>query len=486
MRDEEEGSTRARLARRFSSWTGLDFGQRREDMMDFAQRRAAALGRSSTADYLHWLEGTPPPRERAMEIEQLLLLLNISETYFLRAEEQLHHLVQVALPRQLQSSAPRRLRLLSAGCASGEEAYSLAITLLESPYVQGDWSFEILAFDLDERLLARAREGIYSSWSLRQVPASIRARHFTPVGSSFRVTDEVRAHVTFIRQNLVEEASVPGPFDAIFCRNVLMYLNKEGMRRAIAGLERALSPGGLLYLGHAESLRGLGGELTLVHEGSAFCYHRGAPPPPLRPPSSSPPAARAAPRRTPPPARVPHLRPVPVAAAGAGPESPARAVLSLVADERLIEAAERIESWAEPERRRPAHRRLLAAILAVLGDTGRAELLCHELLEEEPACAETHFVLALCQESRGEWDDAIERVRMALELAPGFAIARFHLGRLLRQTGRQPEARAELVEACARLVEEDPDRVTLYGGGFPREVLVRLCHGELRNVEVGR
>lgn len=486
MKNEPGTSTRERLAGIFAAWTGIDFGRRRENLIDFAQRRAVALGLPSPAAYVRHLDGSLPPREMALEIDHLLEMLNISETYFLRAEEQIRHLVDIAIPARLCDLPARPLRFLSAGCSSGEEAYSLALALLDSPLSRAGIHFEIIGLDLDERLLARARAARYSSWSLRQVPLSLRGRHFVPEGSMFRVADPVRSKVTFVKQNLITGTRGhlgAGSFDAVFCRNVLMYLEKEATLRVLEGIEQALVPDGLLYLGHAENLRGLGIELSLKHEGSAFCYRRSPRAPAVRsgpPTAAGPSLARPPPPRESATERPPAATAVPPVTGG----DAFRAVLALVAEERLVEAAERIESWSESERSAPASRLLLAAILAVLGDDGRAEELGRDLLEDDPESAEAHFVLALCQESRGEWDDAIERTRQAITLAPGFAIARFHLGRLLRQAGRMDEARAELTEACTRLETEDPDRVTLYGGGFPRDVLIRLCRSELKYAEV--
>jgi chemotaxis protein methyltransferase CheR len=151
------------------------------------------------------------------------------------------------------------LRLLSAGCASGEEAYSLAILLKRQGRAQA-LDFEIQGLDLNPEGLTKARCARYSPWSLRETPVEVRERWFQKHGRDYQLDDSIRSAVRFDQHNLILSSPTLLParsFDIIFCRNVLMYFTSEHASAIVAQLARALAPGGFLFLGHAETLRGL-------------------------------------------------------------------------------------------------------------------------------------------------------------------------------------------------------------------------------------
>jgi chemotaxis protein methyltransferase CheR len=167
----------------------------------------------------------------------------VGETYFFRHAEQLHALAGLLLARGGD------FRIWSAGCASGEEPYSMAMVLLEAG--RGDRHDRILATDVSERSLRIARSGIYNAWSLRRMPAHIRSGHLEGDGQ-WRVSDAARALVEFRRNNLVADPAPPGPFDAVLCRNVLIYFEPTTAAEILYRLSSALAPGGFLVLSPVE------------------------------------------------------------------------------------------------------------------------------------------------------------------------------------------------------------------------------------------
>ncbi len=178
------------------------------------------------AEYLASLECAPPPGECDALAEEL----TITETYFFRNHEQFDALAAMVLPDRLRRQQEvRRLSLLSAGCASGEEAYSLAIAATEALPDSG-WRAEVRAVDLNPVALAKARRGRYSAWSLRETPPEARNRWFTPEGPLMAVQERIRGIVRFDSANLADSRASLGEtsgYDLFFCCNVLLNFSTE-------------------------------------------------------------------------------------------------------------------------------------------------------------------------------------------------------------------------------------------------------------------
>jgi len=211
-------------------------------------------------------------RVRAREPEAVAALVEwsvVSETSFWRQPEGLAALVRRLAP------FPRPLALWSAGCASGEEAYSLAIALLEAGRTaRGD---RIAATDVSGRALERARDGRYAPRALRRLTPELAERWFEPSGEHRRVKDAVRALVSVERQNLVADpAPAGGPFDAVVCRNVLIYFEPPTAAEVLYRLVGALRPGGLLVLGPVELPLAAALPLEMIEDGGATLLRRPA------------------------------------------------------------------------------------------------------------------------------------------------------------------------------------------------------------------
>ena len=236
------------------------------------QRRLDRLACTSTS-YLWRLEDQAPDGELAALAQEL----TVGETYFFRHNDQFRALAEVALPERMGCrESCRTLRLLSAGCASGEEAYSLAIVARET-IIDPSWNVTIRAIDLNPDVLAKAARGRYSAWALREALPEMRRRWFRSDSRELVLEDGLRGAVRFDAGNLASddpELWQPGAYDVIFCRNVLMYFAPEQMRAAIARIAESLAPGGYLFLGHAETLRGVSDEFHICHTHETFYYQR--------------------------------------------------------------------------------------------------------------------------------------------------------------------------------------------------------------------
>jgi len=233
---------------RIYRFSGIKLPEAKREMV-YARlaRRLRSLGLASFDDYVRYLEAEPS------EWEHCTNALTTNVTSFFREE---HHFRVLAEHAQARAGKAGAYRVWSAGCSTGEEPYSIAMTLADTLHAS---NYHIVASDLDTQVLATARHAVYPLASVLKLPESRQKRFFLRgTGRNdgrARVRPEIASHVEFARVNLMDaEWGVEPPFDAIFCRNVMIYFDKPTQRRLIERYARMLSPGGLFFAGHAESL----------------------------------------------------------------------------------------------------------------------------------------------------------------------------------------------------------------------------------------
>lgn len=260
------------LSEFFSNKCGLHFDRRNRKALERGiQRRMRVVAAPSVAAYFAYLQNSSENRQ---EFKKLVALLTIGETSFFRFDPHFAALIEKVIPELIKvHQESRRLRIWSAGCSTGEEAYSLAITLLQHFPQLTDWDITILGTDISHQSLAAARQGHYQDRTLRHVTPKLLAEWFVKGDSGWTVTERLRSLTRFSFLNLQSE-TYPSPkngtteCDLIFCRNVMIYFRPETVRAVVSRLRRALRPGGYLFLGHAETLGA--GFLDFVR-----CQHHG-------------------------------------------------------------------------------------------------------------------------------------------------------------------------------------------------------------------
>jgi chemotaxis protein methyltransferase CheR len=217
-------------------------------------KRLRALGLGNFRDYCNLVAGQKGIDER----KRMLAALTTNVTRFFREPHHFDHLHAKVLPPLLESARRGgRVRLWSAGCSTGQEPYSIALTVLSLLPNAADFDVRILATDIDPTVIAEGKRGVYAQQVVSDIPEEMLRRWFVPDRNGCRVGGELANLVAFRELNLIANWPMKGPFQAIFCRNVVIYFDEDTQTRTWTRLAGMLSPGGYLYIGHSERLGGV-------------------------------------------------------------------------------------------------------------------------------------------------------------------------------------------------------------------------------------
>ena len=258
---------------------GLDFpGERRLDLQRGLAAAATEFGLADAAGCAEWLLSASLTRP---QLHVVASHLTIGETYFFRESKAFDALAEHVLPELIRRRRGReqRLRIWSAACSTGEEAYSLAILVRRLLPDWQDWNVTILATDINERFLQRAAAGSYGEWSFRESPAGFKERYFTASNGRFAIAPEIRNCVSFAHLNLAEDrlftpTADTHRMDIIFCRNVLIYFTASHARKLAENLHRALAEGGWLVVSPSECSQALFSRFAAVNFPGTILYRK--------------------------------------------------------------------------------------------------------------------------------------------------------------------------------------------------------------------
>lgn len=467
--------------------SGLHFERRNVKLLERGiASRMVALHLATPRDYHDFLV---KHQENRRELQKFLQFLTIGETYFFRYRVHYEALRRL-LTGELAPAPGRRLRIWSAGCSTGEEPYSIAMTIMETVPHWRDSDIKVLATDINNRSLRQAREGVYRPWSLRVTDRHMQERYFERVGDSYLLRDEARRLVEFGHLNL-QSAEYPSPtgefrdVDVIFCRNVLIYFSLATARRVVERLAETLRPGGYLFLGHAEAISQLSGRFERVSEDGGFYYRKKATDAPHVPAERVKPAVRRPVRSVPPapPSRVRTAPPSPL------PAKSERSVAELFREAGVFFEAEDFGGAErcidEILRREPDHVGALAArgfILANRGEFPAALDICDRVQALDDLCADTYFLRGLIYDMTDQMTEAVTEYRKALLLRMEFVMPHYYLARLYFRIGCPREGARELRNCLKILTKAPEEQVVPYSGGMSREVLLERIRGELVRV----
>jgi chemotaxis protein methyltransferase CheR len=454
--------------------------------MEGIDRAMARAGLSDFPSYLAQLEADPAL------LDDLLVELTIGETYFFRNPEHFQFVRHQVLPDVRRRRGPTHVvRAWSAGCASGEEPYSLAVLLLEEGYGE---RMEVRATDVSRAALARAQVARYGDWSLRG-PEAGRMRPFLHLeGKRYTLDTQVRARVHFDYLNLADD-TWPSPalgiwgMDVIFCRNVLIYFNRATIEAVARRLHASLADGGFLIAGPSDPSLGAYAPFETILTDWGIVYHRPAsgeaPRTSFRSVRSVPPPATL-----PPPVPSPAPPPVafaPVAPAPLTPPPAPPAPQQLAGAQRAFEAGD----WREAVRLAGEHPEDAAAEAVAIRalanmDPLAAVRLCTEAAVRHPLAAELRYLEALLLLGLGRLPESERAARQALYLEPSLAVAHLMLGHILRRQGDTAGARRAFRTAESLCASLPPETRVPLGDGERAGHLAEVARTERTRLEQAR
>jgi len=440
---EGDQAARERIRGLVREASGLEFPASRRHSLDRAIDRALREGCLREAAELEVLLAGP---DRRLELEAFVAGLTVGETHFFRHQPQLDALRAHVIPELIRMRlADRRLRIWSAGCATGEEAYSLAMIVDELLPRWAGWSVSILATDINRPALERAQRAVYGPWSFRGVPEHVKERHFRREGRQYHLSQRIREMVTFGYLNLVGDGypSLVGgtqAMDLILCRNVLIYFSEATARCVVERLERCLADGGWLVAGHAEAAMPVFRERFEPLERPRAVLHR------KRWSARPAPALWAAPaQRMSEDATAAPLAPV-VPHSTAAPAAPddhhrAEALWRTGDADGALAILEGLAEASDDDALAPY---LAAKIQASRLRLESAERTVELALRRDPLHAPSHHLHGLILDAAGRPDGALAALRRAVYLDPGFALGHYSLAAMFVRAGQAARAGREL------------------------------------------
>jgi len=431
---------------------GLDFpASRRADLQRGIVAAAGELGFDDASACIEWLMSGSPTRN---QLEIIASNLTVGETYFFREAASFDALADRILPALIneRQDGERRLRIWSAACCTGEEPYSIAMTLHRTiPHLES-WNVTVMATDINPRFLQKATAGVYGQWSFRGTAPWVKDRYFQPAAQAgqFEIRPEIKRMVRFATLNLVEDV-YPSPIndtnamDVIFCRNVLMYFTAPQAIKVIRKLYRAQTDGGWLFVSPSELPHGSSSLYRTVNYPSTVLYQKDiskaradinrpshfSPDQPMEETfvSSVPlsPVIPSAPR---------HLASAEVSAA----IDVYKDAATLHSEGRYAEAVETLKPALASAPGDPALLRLLAHSLANQGRLSEALDCCARWIAADKVNSFGHYLRAVILQEQGDMEEAIQSLRRAIYVDPDFVLAHFALGNIARSRGRLGEA----------------------------------------------
>lgn len=444
--------------------------------------RISLLARATFHDFSSYLEYRDFMRESPEEFNELLSLITNNETSFFRYRAQFDAL-KIVLPEIMQRKAAtdRRIRIWSAGCSTGEEPYSIGMTVLDFLRDDITWTVEVLGTDVSKRALAFCETGLYDEKAAKNMEERFRDRYLEPLDGKWRIKPELGRVVSFGYHNLIKEPyplAVMGNWDIIFCRNVTIYFKLESTKRVIHNFYQSLNPGGYLFIGHSETLRTISDEFKSTEVGGVFLYHRKLEPEAEQArPQTGPVDDEAAKPAAADEAREPADIAVAEAVAGLFDEASEHFKLG-----NIEEALPLLEQVKEAQPENADVHVILAYVYANKGDYALATTACQTALNLQPLSARGHYLLGVMCEKEGRVADAEDEFKKTLYIDPNFALAHLNLANVYRAQGKSELARRSYHNAIDLLLKKPEGEWVEFLGGFVGSLVAETAKKNLKDI----
>jgi chemotaxis protein methyltransferase CheR len=446
-------SAYAQLKRYILNQTGLSYYEDKDE--DLAARIGRRFAHHNCTSYLHLLQTSEK------ELEALIGELTIGETYFFRQSEHFQLIREQIIPDLLERNRhSRRLRIWSAGCATGAEPYSISL-LLEREFARElrYWEVSILGTDINVEFLEKARTATFPNWTLRETTPEIKECCFEQTSRGWILQPKYQKHVTFEYHNLVSHSLYPGadgnPFDLILCRNVMIYFSRPQIMEVVKRLHESMADGGWLLVGHAEPHGETFQHFELMSNAKVTAYRRASSneaTPPLPFVEWTPHIFEDHPLSQPP---APDITPLLDQTEQSAPHLNTETCLAVVRD------------------------------LADQGNWSRAAEVCQELLAESALNAPAHLLMGLVLSQTASPEEAQAAFRRAIYLERGFVFAHYQLAVSLQSMAKKQQAKKSFENVLQLTQHKAKEEPLPYGDGITIEELQELTrmHLEALNKE---
>lgn len=471
----------SQLSKYLSAHTGIYFPEKR--LHELKQKMTAAMkdfNFENVEEFIHWLLSAPLTQH---QVEVLACHLTVQETYFLRENKTFEVLEQSILPELINSrrKTEKRIRIWSAGCATGEEPYSIAILLNRLIPDIKDWNITILATDINSDALQKARQGIYSEWSFRDTPQWVRGQYFEKISRGhYTIRSPIKEMVTFSYLNLSQDvypslSTNTNAMDLIFCRNVLMYFAPEYAKAVAQRFHRCLIDRSFLIVSVVEVSSLLSSEFNPVRMNGITLYKKDSgclkqaktipttssftipiSPPPFPPRKIGEGGQGGRPHK---PSKQSPARKADIPATVKPKLTPYEEALAFYGYGYYREAEDRLTGLLAGNHHNLKAIILFARVLANQGKLVDALNWCEKAVTADKLNPGLRYLLATVLEEQGKTEEAMISLNKALYLDPDFVLAHFALSHLTQRLGKQAESKKHLRNTTELLSQYKPDEI---------------------------
>ena len=464
------------LCNRITLKSGIGFDERkRKQLEEIVGTRCKILGLNHISDYYKLLR---IPSVKGREFSTLMDILTIQESFFFRHKAQFHALRHFCLPPLIDKKKPNhgRINIWSAGCANGEEAYSIAMLIRDLVFDDFQMKFYIKGTDISRQALRKATEGVYTERAIRGLAPHYLDRYFTKQKDRYHLCADIKTMVDFEYFNLSEEPfkmdTMPR-WDIIFCRNVIIYFTQDHSRKLMKNFYGSMAEGGFLFAGFSETMRYLNDDFIPIQMDDAFIYRKPLPEHALK----SATASRSKSIKK-------HFQ-----------KSPSKKPILSTKDTRRITTGKveihppqtvpqptEIENTAITPSKSLDENLSVARELADKGETIAAVTILDNIIRQDPLHAQAYFMLAMIHGDAGNPDQSSHFLKKVIYLEPENPLARLHLADIFKTASRKTDATREYANVISLLENRKNLEEEEFGDGFTGQAILNAARAHLKMI----